>query len=239
MWSRHRPVFRDLGPQGWSHHRHHCWSYRRNPVPSKRTQSVPRGPSLHASARPGSPLRHLSGFRIVAPTCTLGLKDLRYMRIQGHLKCHPGMGTLSVDLSLGSRPGSHEAPAQARLTWLGPDWPRPLLTGSRRLTHPLSCCLRHTSRARLPLQPLRAACLTHECPATPPSGPTRLHCSGPWPGPVSSRSGSGRALPSPPSTPHFVCLSPLSSARSPLLFPCCSALCRLSHHVPLPPTDSH
>jgi hypothetical protein len=151
---------------------------------------------------------------------------------------HP-WGTLSVDLSLGSRPGSHEAPAQARLTWLGPDWPRPLLTGSRRLTHPLSCCLRHTSRARLPLQPLRAACLTHECPATPPSGPTRLHCSGPWPGPVSSRSGSGRALPSPPSTPHFVCLSPLSSARSPLLFPCCSALCRLSHHVPLPPTDSH
>ena len=144
---------------------------------------------------------------------------------------HP-WGTLSVDLSLGSRPGSHEAPAQARLTWLGPDWPRPLLTGSRRLTHPLSCCLRHTSRARLPLQPLRAACLTHECPATPPSGPTRLHCSGSWPGPVSSRSGSGRALPSPPSTPHFVCLSPLSSARSPLLFPCCSALCRLLHRVP-------
>ena len=136
---------------------------------------------------------------------------------------HP-WGTLSVDLSLGSRPGSHEAPAQARLTWLGPDRPRPLLTGSRRLTHPLSCCLRHTSRARLPLQPLRAACLTHECPATPPSGP--LACTAQAHGLARSALGRARTAPSPHRLPlHTLSVCPLSLPRAPPFSSLAALLC--------------
>ena len=71
-----------------------------------------------------------------------------------------------------------------------------------------------------------------------PYGPARVgvHLTETWhtgPGFLGCfRSGPGRAPSSPPPTPHFVCLSPLSSARSLLLFPCCSALCRLLHRVP-------
>jgi hypothetical protein len=61
----------------------------------------------------------------------------------------------------------HSHPIQAAGTTLCTPG-RSTLARGLRTPHPLSCCLRHTSRARLPLQPLRAACLTQECPVTPP-----------------------------------------------------------------------
>ncbi len=166
---------------------------------------------------------------------------------------HP-WGTLSIDLSLGSRPGLNEASAQARLTLPGLARPLPLLTGSRWLAHysrpythnltswqgpfsahlvtlglarglrtpsPLSFCLLHTSRTRLPpgCPALRASALAPWPRFT--GRPTlsaqahRLgHDSGSRPGPAHPRPGQDCPPPSPLPPLLFVCLSSISCARA-------------------------
>ena len=112
----------------------------------------------------------------------------------------------------------------------------PGLARGLRTPRPFSCCLRHTSRARLPLQ-AAPRCVPHPgllrhslLWARPPGhlgNSSRIglrswlkahklgHGSGSWPGPACSRSGLGCPLPSPPPSPYFVCLSSVPSALPP------------------------